>query len=403
MNPSDEITFFCPVVETDTTQPICSAIVQGIESGSFACGELPAPLAEAASANQNQCLNCARNPLVARNNARISQAIVFATQRHAGGLRKGTTLPYILHPLEVLQILSVMKADTDLQIAGLLHDTIEDTATTAQEIAALFGDDVAMLVSHHSEDKSKSWLERKTAALSALREADDRLKMLVLADKLSNLRSIARDYAQLGDGLWQRFNAPKEKQAWYYNGILDALAELDEYVETSAAYQELLTLYKDVFVIYKITPEYDRIYQANTFGEAYCLTKGNPRWEPVNYRFRYNDIPLTRKEAESLEDKWYDLFLNVLEQDLQDHVYPLYHSADQQFSIALQDARLIFDLGTETITLNEDETYTFLSQLRMEHGIAAPLGRVLLQTFGNANGAARFQLFCEQMGLGYLL
>lgn len=132
-------------------------------------------------------------------------------------------LPYILHPLEVLQILSNMDADTDLQIAGLLHDTIEDTDTTAQEIAALFGEDVAALVSHHSEDKEKSWLARKTAALAALQSADERQQMLALADKLSNLRSIARDYAALGDALWQRFHAPKEKQAWYYNGILERI------------------------------------------------------------------------------------------------------------------------------------------------------------------------------------
>ena len=340
---------------------------------------------------------------IMQDNARISQAILFATERHNGQLRKGTALPYILHPLEVLQILSNMKADINVQIAGVLHDTIEDTATTAEEIAALFGDDVAALVSHHSEDKTKSWAERKTAAISALRDADDRLKMLVLADKLSNLRSIARDYALLKDDLWKRFNAPKEKQAWYYNGILDALSDLQDYTETSAAYWELLEHYKDVFVMYRITPEYDKIYQANTFGEAYCLTKGNPQWVPVNYRVRYNDIPLTRKEAESLEDKWYDLFLNAVEQDLQDGLYPLFTSLEQKLSITVQQAQLTFHNDHASITLNEEDTYTFLSQLRMEHGIAAPLGRILLQTFGNANGAALFQLLCEQMGLGYLL
>ena len=102
MNPSDEITFFCPVSETDITQPICDAIVQGIEHNDFACGEIPAQ----AEANQAQCQRCPRSPFVARNNARIDEAIIFAVKRHAGGLRKGTTLPYILHPLEVLQILS---------------------------------------------------------------------------------------------------------------------------------------------------------------------------------------------------------------------------------------------------------------------------------------------------------
>lgn len=340
---------------------------------------------------------------VLQDNARLNQAIIFATERHAGQLRKGTALPYILHPLETMQILSNMQADMDLQIAGLLHDTIEDTNTTAAEIAALFGDDVTALVSHHSEDKSKSWLERKTQALAALQAADDCIKMLALADKLSNLRSIARDYKQLGDGLWQRFNAPKEKQAWYYNGLVDTLAELDQYVETSDAYQELLSLYKDVFVIYKINPTYDKLYQANTFGQAYCLCKGNPQWMPVNYRFRYNDIPLTRKETESLEDKWYDLFLNAVESDLQDAVYPLYTAPELQLSIALQDGQLQLwqqtAAGKQTTLLNQDDTYQWLTQLRMQAGIAAPLAQIFLQAFGHPNGAASFQDTFQQMGI----
>lgn len=393
MNPSDEITFFCPVSETDITQPICDAIVQGIEHNDFACEEIPAQ----AEANQAQCQRCPRSPFVARNNARIDEAIIFAVKRHAGGLRKGTVLPYILHPLEVLQILSNMDADTDLQIAGLLHDTIEDTDTTAQEIAALFGEDVAALVSHHSEDKEKSWLARKTAALAALQSADERQQMLALADKLSNLRSIARDYAALGDALWQRFHAPKEKQAWYYNGILDALAELEQYEETAPAYQELLAHYKDVFVIYKISPTYDKLYQANTFGQAYCLTKGSPQWQPVNYRFRQNDIALTRQEAETLEDKWYDLFLAAVEQDLADQVYPL--SAKVQ--LELREGSLLFRSPELCAALDGDNTYQFFTALRSIYGTHMPLAQLLGQVFGEGQDASSFAEFCAQAGVHY--
>ena len=116
---------------------------------------------------------------VLRDNARLNQAIIFAAERHANQLRKGTALPYILHPLETLQILSNMQADRNVQIAGVLHDVLEDTDTTAEEIASLFGEDVAALVSHHSEDKSKSWAERKTTAILAAKNADDRVKMLI--------------------------------------------------------------------------------------------------------------------------------------------------------------------------------------------------------------------------------
>lgn len=87
-----------------------------------------------------------------RENHLLEKAIHFATAKHAGQLRKGTTTPYIVHPLETMNILRSMNADTNLLIAGLLHDTVEDTDTTVEEIAEVFGTDVADLVGGHSED-----------------------------------------------------------------------------------------------------------------------------------------------------------------------------------------------------------------------------------------------------------
>lgn len=416
MNQNKETLFYCPVYEDVLSQKNCDVLSYGAEHGHLLHDDSSAVLPmDIIAERKDLCLNCSKSPVMLRN-AQLNQAIIFATERHAQQLRKGTAIPYILHPLETMQILCNMHADTNLMIAGLLHDTIEDTNTTAAEITALFGEEVAILVNHHSEDKSKLWLERKTQAIQTLKTADLRLKMLVMADKLSNMRSIARDYEDLGDALWARFNAPKEKQAWYYNGILDALSELQEYDDTADAYWELTERYKDVFVIYKINPTYDKLYQANTFGEAYCLTKGNPQWMPVTYRFRQNDIPLTRQEAESLEDKWYDLFLNVVETDLQDGTYPLFHGPNYHLQITLEAGQLTFsrqvphnnasanivDGNSEPelfYKLNEDAAYQFLSQLRVSYGIAAPLAQILLQVFGKDNGAAIFQTFCEDAGI----
>ncbi len=257
---------------------------------------------------------------------------------------------------------------------------------------------MATLVNHHSEDKSKSWAERKTTAIQALKTADERIKMLVLADKLSNLRSIARDYAALGDGVWERFNAPKEKQAWYYNGMLDALSDLQQYIETAEAYKELTDHYKDVFVLYKISADYERLYQANTFGEAYCLTKGNPQWMPVNYRFRQNDIALTRKEAELLEEKWYDIFLSIVEMDLQEQMYPLFTGMNHKLSITISNYQLTFHDNDTALTLTEDDTYQVINQLRIMFGIQATTAQVLFQAFGNENGALLFRNLCMQVG-----
>ena len=182
----------------------------------------------------------------------LEKAICFATARHAGQVRKGSDIPYITHPLETMNILNAMKADTHLLIAGVLHDTVEDTDTTSEEILELFGEDVAALVAAHTEDKSKSWMERKQHTIDDLQTAPLRVKMLIMADKVSNLRSMYTDYKLIGDELWKRFNAPKEKQAWYYSGVQDALYEMQNYIETERIYWEMVGLFKDLFVSYAL-------------------------------------------------------------------------------------------------------------------------------------------------------
>lgn len=258
----------------------------------------------------------------------LNEAIEFAVQKHSGQFRKATTIPYILHPLEVLQILYSMRADTNLMIAGVLHDTVEDTDTTLDEIRELFGVDVAELVASNSEDKSKSWIERKQHTIDELSNSDERVKMLIMADKLSNIRSISIDYNNIGDKLWERFNAPKEKQAWYYDGILDALYDMQFIPECEKAYWEITGLFKDVFVKYYLDSENDVIYQACETGTIYYLKKGNPVWndalveissniaddivssddDKMHY-YKSNPIPdnaklLSRKDAELTEDMW---------------------------------------------------------------------------------------------------
>ena len=180
-------------------------------------------------------------------NRTLNKAIHFATDRHAGQLRKGSSTPYIRHPLEVLTILASLDADPDLLIAGLLHDTVEDTDTTPEELLQEFGPEAARLVCCHSEDKRRSWKERKLTAIEETRQADRRLKLLILADKLSNIRSMVRDHRSQGESFWNRFNAPREEQRWYYGQIIDALAPLKDDPAAAPAYQELLYRYQQLF------------------------------------------------------------------------------------------------------------------------------------------------------------
>lgn len=177
----------------------------------------------------------------------LDRALLFAANCHEGQVRKGTSRPYIVHPIETMEILSEMKADISLLIAGLLHDTLEDTSATEEEIVQYFGMEVGFLVASHSEDKSKSWEERKKTAIQKARDGSMRLKMLVMADKVSNLRSLYRDKKQIGEKIWERFNAPKEKQAWYYSEMKKALGEMEHFSETKGIYLEMTKLCRLVF------------------------------------------------------------------------------------------------------------------------------------------------------------
>lgn len=157
----------------------------------------------------------------------VHKAIAFATKAHEGQLRKGTTRPFILHPLEVGTIVASITEDEEVISAAILHDTIEDCeGITEEEIALAFSPRVATLVAQESEDKSKSWMERKTHTIEKLKTAPIEIQMIGLADKLSNMRDIDRDYPECGEDLWQRFRM-KDKQVigWYYKSIRESLKD----------------------------------------------------------------------------------------------------------------------------------------------------------------------------------
>ena len=128
--------------------------------------------------------------------------------------------------------------------AALLHDVVEDTGVTEEEIRERFGSRVACLVANETEDKTKSWRERKGATIQHLKSAPREIKILALGDKLSNMRCTAKDYLVLGDEIWQRFNEKdKAMHAWYYWGIADALDDLKEHLY----YKEYIMLCRTVF------------------------------------------------------------------------------------------------------------------------------------------------------------
>lgn len=177
---------------------------------------------------------------------RIHEAIIFATRAHHGQLRKGTDLDYICHPLEVLQILTAMGAEPDTLIAGILHDVVEDTSEKLTKIRELFGESVANLVEGHTEDKADNWEARKSSLIRKLDGGSIELKELVLADKISNLRSIASDIDH-NEKVWEKFTVSKEKEQWYYEKMAEKLVELKEMPGAAGFYDEMETLIKQLF------------------------------------------------------------------------------------------------------------------------------------------------------------
>ena len=163
----------------------------------------------------------------------IEEAIEVAAEAHQGQYRKGTRTPYITHPYAVGLILMGAGCAESVIIAGILHDTVEDTDLTLDFIRKRFGDYIADIVDGCSEDKALRWRARKTERIEALRTASPEVCTVTCADKLHNLRTIISEYDAIGDSVWDRFHGGVEDQAWYYRSILSAIADRDASLQKS--------------------------------------------------------------------------------------------------------------------------------------------------------------------------
>ena len=180
----------------------------------------------------------------------VDKAIIYAVKAHQGVPRRGRDFPYIVHPLEALTIVATMTSKPELLAASVLHDVVEDTDCTVEDIRAEFGDRVAELVDaetekhDHSRSREESWHDRKLAALEELKQAERDVKIIALGDKLSNMRAIARDFARYGDDFWKQFHAKDpQSHAWRFRALVDAMSEL----KGLEAYEEFSGLVEKVF------------------------------------------------------------------------------------------------------------------------------------------------------------
>ena len=180
----------------------------------------------------------------------LDRAIIFAVKAHHNTERRGKGFPYIVHPMEAVEIVATITPDQELLAAAALHDTIEDTDVTVEDIRREFGDRVAELVHAESDQftegvsEEDSWHDRKQVAIDRLRDASHDAKIVAMGDKLSNMRTIYRDHQMIGDDLWNIFHVKdKASHEWHYRGLADSLSELRD----TFAYQEFVTLIDKVF------------------------------------------------------------------------------------------------------------------------------------------------------------
>lgn len=156
------------------------------------------------------------------------EAIEFAAVAHRGQTRKSTDIPYISHPYAVALLVFNATQSEDLFIAALFHDILEDVprdVCDAESIQRRFGSEVLEMVQMLSEDKvpgedEKPWKERKLGYLKHLETGPEGVVLISVADKLHNLIATLNDYEEIGNELWNRFNAGSSEQLWFYESIL---------------------------------------------------------------------------------------------------------------------------------------------------------------------------------------
>ncbi len=160
---------------------------------------------------------------------RLDRALSFAASAFRHRVRKGSGVPYLTHLLGVMVIVAEHGGDEDQMIAALLHDYLEDTEGSSVEILdQQFGERVARLVLAMSDTTVRPkppWEERKRRYIEQLVAEPPELKLVSAADKLHNARSLLREHSDVGDLLWDRFNATRDQTLWYYREVLRALGE----------------------------------------------------------------------------------------------------------------------------------------------------------------------------------
>lgn len=180
------------------------------------------------------------------NTPSLTETINWVSKVHNHQYRKGTHIPYISHVYGVASLLMRYENMNETVIkSALLHDTVEDTNITLEELEEKFGKTVASYVDLLSEDKSKSWGERKEFAINHLKKLPLEVKFIKLADKINSLEMMQSEIISSGID-WDKFNKGYLHQKWFYNRIFYEM-EKNEIISSSDLFGYGIQLLRDVF------------------------------------------------------------------------------------------------------------------------------------------------------------
>lgn len=174
----------------------------------------------------------------------IKEAFIYAQEKHKDQIRKSSQLPYIIHLYDVARILTNNHAPEYVIVAGILHDTLEDTNATESEIEQLFGQKVKEIVVSETENKALCWKERKQDRIDNLKNASLDCKMVKCADMLANLSDLRENLKSDGECIWKNFRGSRQDTKWYFESMIDAMKELKGY----NMYNALKKVFEKVFM-----------------------------------------------------------------------------------------------------------------------------------------------------------
>lgn len=160
----------------------------------------------------------------------IERALRAAIEAHDGQIRKGLTpAPYVVHPLHVALMLARWNQDESVILAGLMHDAVEDSSTwTRQRVAEQFGSHVAGIVEELTEDKSRSWEERKRAGIDKVPHLSPQAATVKACDVIHNLTSLLwelRAHPAQAAAIWAGFKGGRERTLEMSAELVEALSQ----------------------------------------------------------------------------------------------------------------------------------------------------------------------------------